>query len=124
MAATHLIQRMFQYAVDVAQLTQSLPYSPVNKVYNAQIIRCSSSVYANYRAAQRAKSAADFIHKLKIVEEECDETIGFLTLLKSFNPTVEKRIDELIQEGDELLRIIVASINSIRKRIANPNNQP
>lgn len=122
MPATNLIQRMFQYAVDVAQLTQALPYTAINKVYNAQIIRCSSSVYANYRAAQRAKSSADFIHKLKIVEEECDETIGFLTLLKSFNPTMGTRINELIKEGDELLSIIVASINSMRKKISNQNN--
>lgn len=122
MPATNLIQRMFQYAVDVAQLTQALPYTAINKVYNAQIIRCYSSVHANYRAAQRAKSSADFIHKLKIVEEECDETIGFLTLLKSFNPTMETRINELIKEGDELLSIIIASINSMRKKISNQNN--
>lgn len=70
--------RTFEFAVNVGRLILQLPYSVVNKEYFSQLVRCSSSVGANYRAAKRAKSDADFINKLKIVEEECDEAIYFL----------------------------------------------
>lgn len=68
-----LKQRTFLYAVAVGKLILDLPYNVVNKEYFKQLVRSSSSVGANYRAARRAKSDADFINKLKIVEEEADE---------------------------------------------------
>ena len=63
-----------------------LPYSSVNKQYISQIIRSSGSVAANYSAASRGKSDKDFLNKLKICEEECDETQFWLELLVEFNP--------------------------------------
>ena len=63
-----------------------LPYSSVNKQYISQIIRSSASVAANYSAASRGKSDKDFLNKLKICEEECDETQFWLELLVEFNP--------------------------------------
>ncbi|WP_207497166.1 four helix bundle protein [Aridibaculum aurantiacum] len=86
----------------------------LNKQYCYQLIRCSSSVAANYSASQRAKSTADFINKLKIVEEEADESVLFLKLLKEFNPAFQHQLEELIAEGTELLKIIVASIKKTR----------
>ena len=83
------------------------------------MIRCSSSIGANYRAACRAKSSADFINKLKIVEEETDETIYFLELLKEINNYDLKFIDNLIDEANELLAIFVASIKTAKKRNSN-----
>lgn len=94
-----------------------LPYNPVNKVYVNQLVKSSSSVGANYRAAKRAKSDADFINKLKISEEEADESVYFLELLKEFNPAFQERIVVLINEGTEILKIIVASITTTRERI-------
>jgi four helix bundle protein len=76
------------------------------------------AVGANYRAAQRAKSHADFINKLKIVEEETDETIYFLELLAALNKNHQNLMQPLIAEGIEILKIIVASINTTRKRIS------
>ena len=73
-------QRTFQFAVSVAKLIQALPYNLINKTYGGQLIRCSSSVGANYRAARRAKSNPDVLNKFKIAEEECDESIYFLEL--------------------------------------------
>ena len=61
-------------AIGVGKLVLMLPYSSVNKPYISQIVRSSASVAANYRAASRAKSDKDFLNKLKICEEECDET--------------------------------------------------
>ena len=75
---------------------------------------------ANYRAARRAKSKADFINKLKIVEEELDESLLFLELLAEFNPLKKARIQELSSEGEQLLKIIVATINSLRRKKKNP----
>jgi four helix bundle protein len=84
-------QKTRQFAIDVGILTQGLPESAVNRAYCNQIIRSSSSVGANYRASRRAKSNADFINKLKIVEEELDESLFFLELLEVFNkPQTEK----------------------------------
>ena len=109
--------RTFQFAVAVEKLILDLPYNTVNKVYFNQPIKSSSSIGANYRAAKRAKSDADFINKLKISEEEADESVYFLELLKEFNSAFQERISTLINEGTEILKIIVASIITTRERI-------
>ena len=83
------------------------------------MVRCPSSVGANYRAACRAKSTADFLNKLKIVEEELDESMFFLELLEEFNPSFKEVIQENWKEGNELLAIIVSSIITIRKNEQN-----
>ena len=72
MADFDLKRRSFAFAVDIGRLVMELPHSIINYEYSKQLIRCSSSVGANYRAARRAKSDADFLNKLKIVEEEAD----------------------------------------------------
>ncbi|WP_445735140.1 four helix bundle protein [Mariniflexile sp.] len=92
---------------------------PVSREYNAfcnQLIRCSSSVGANYRAACRAKSDADFINKLKIVEEEADESMYFLELFLEISNTEHVELKRLHVEANELLSIVVASIKTMRNR--------
>ncbi len=118
MAALNLLDRTFHFAVNVGKLINELPPTIVNKAYCGQLVRCSSSVAANFRASQRAKSDADFINKLKIVEEEDDESIFFLQLLQVFNEPFSSKIQLLINEGTEILKIVVASINTTRNRIA------
>ena len=110
-------ERTFQFAVSIGKLILDLPYNVVNKQYFGQIVRCSSSIGANYRAARRAKSDADFINKLKISEEEADESVYFLELLRAFNPAFQERISLLINEGLEILKIIVASIKTTKERL-------
>jgi four helix bundle protein len=100
-------------AIAVAKLCLILPYNAVNKTYINQIIRSSSSVGANYRAACRAKSQKDFIHKLQIVEEEADETMFFLEMLAEFNPSYKKEFRVLYLETESILKIIVASIKTV-----------
>jgi four helix bundle protein len=107
------------YAISIGKLIIELPYNVLNKNYSNQLVKCSSSVGANYRAACRAKSTADFLNKLKIVEEELDETMFFLELLSEFNPDKAKIIQENLLEASELLAIIVASILTIRKNEQN-----
>ena len=77
--------RTKKFALDIIHMCNQLPKGVAFSVFSRQLIRCSSSIGANYRAAKRAKSDADFINKLKIVEEETDETIYFLELLKEVN---------------------------------------
>lgn len=109
-----LKKRFMQFAINVAILVTKLPKSAVTPAYGNQLIRSSSSSGANYRAACRAKSKADFINKLKIVEEETDESVYFLELLLFFNSEFKNDFDILIKEGNELLAITVASLRTVR----------
>ncbi|HLT42899.1 MAG TPA: four helix bundle protein [Sphingobacteriaceae bacterium] len=110
-----VIKRTQRYAVDVWRFCAKMPKTREYNAYINQLIRCSSSVGANYRASQRAKSTADFINKLKIVEEEADETLYFLELLSEINPALTNEIQILHKEGNEILSIIVASIKTARR---------
>lgn len=107
------------YAISIGKLINTLPINVLNRNYSNQLVRCSSSVAANYRAACRAKSTADFLNKLKIVEEELDETMFFLELLEEFNADIKVIIQDNWKEGNELLSIIVASIITVRKNEQN-----
>ena len=117
MNAGVLKQRTKAYSITVGHFINSLPYNILNKNYSNQLVRCSSSVGANYRAACRAKSTADFINKLKIVEEELDESMFFLELLEEFNSDKQREIQIMHREGNELLAIIVAAIVTTRKKL-------
>ncbi len=82
-----------------------------------QIVRSGTSPSANYRAACIAKSEKDFINKLKIVEEELDETLHWLTLIKDCEILPSERMQDIKKERTELLKITVSSIISTRKTI-------
>lgn len=112
-----IMKRLKALAVNTAKLCLKLPHNIVNKTYISQIIRCSSSASANYRAACRGKSKADFINKLRIAEEELDETMHFYELLAEFNDPFKQELRDLYAEANELLSIIVASINTTLKNI-------
>jgi len=87
--------------------------------FKRQLIRCSSSVGANYRAACRAKSSRDFLNKLKIVEEELDETMFFIELMIELKPEMKSLWEEVYNESEELLKIIVKSIGTVRTKLKN-----
>lgn len=108
---------MLRFAVDAGKLYMRFPISREYNAYCNQLIRCSSSVGANYRAACRGKSDKDIINKLKIVEEEADESMYFLEILKEITDSHHDEIDRLHKEASELLSITVASINTVRKRL-------
>lgn len=114
MDSEEMKRRTKLFAIDICRITTSLPDNQINRTFRNQIIRASSSVGANYRAARRANSTLDFINKLKIVEEELDESLFFLELLQEFNPNSETSIQLIYTEGETLLKIIVSSIKSSR----------
>ena len=111
-----LQNRTKKFASDCWRLCAKFPVSREYNAYCNQLIRCSSSVRANYRAACRAKSDADFINKLKIVEEEADESMYFLELLLDVSVSEHEKMKRLHKEGNELLSIVVASIKTMRNR--------
>lgn len=114
MSIEALKNRFKNFAISVATVIQEIPQSTVNRVYSNQLVRSSSSSGANYHAASRAKSSADFINKLKIVEEELDESIFFLELIQHFNPNLEEQFTTNLKEGKELLAITIKSIKTAR----------
>jgi four helix bundle protein len=109
--------RFKKFAINNAIFIQNLPKNPINIPYCNQLIRSSSSPGANYRAACRAKSPADFINKLKIVEEELDESVYFLELLDYFNSESATENEIIRKEADELLAITVQSIKTARAKL-------
>lgn len=111
-----ILRRTKEFAIDCWKFCAKVPKSIEYNAYVNQLILSSSSVGANYRAAQRAKSTADFIYKLKIVEEEADESFYWLEIFEQVTENFTKEIEPLKREGGELLAITVASINTSRKQ--------
>jgi len=107
-------RRTFQFGIRVIRLTESLLKTDAARVIGKQLLRCATAVGANYRAAARARSRADFIAKMGIVEEECDETLYWLEMLIELRLINADRSKELRTEGNEILAIVVASIRTAR----------
>ncbi len=110
-----LKDRMKQFALATIRFTESLPRTRTADVLGGQLLRSGTSVGANYRSACRAKSVADFISKMGIVEEEVDESMYWMELLIGANVVEAIQTDSLIKEGKELLAITIASIKTARK---------
>ena len=102
------------YANRVVKLCAALPNNWIARILGQQLLRSGTSVGANYRAVCRAKSNSDFINKLRIVEEECDESLFWMQLLVDKNIVKVSRLRDLMQEGSELLAIVVASAKTAR----------
>ena len=108
-------RRTFQFGIRVIRLTKSLLKTDAARVIGKQLLRCATAVGANYRAAARARSRADFIAKMGIVEEECDETLYWLEMLIELRLINADRSKEIRTEGNEILAIVVASIRTARR---------
>jgi four helix bundle protein len=114
MTKEEMKSRTKAYAVRVVKLTQSLLRNREEDVLGGQLLRAGTSVGANYRAVCRAKSTADFINKLRIVEEECDESLFWMEILVEVGLVKASRLADLMAEGEEILRIIVTSAKTAR----------
>ncbi len=102
------------YANRVVKLCAALPNNWIARTLGKQLLRSGTSVGANYRAVCRAKSNADFINKLRVVEEECDESLFWMELLVENDLIKPARLRELMQEGNEILAIVVSSAKTAR----------
>ena len=112
-----LQERMTSFAVRIIKMVDAMPSTISGVAIGRQIVRSGTSPSANYRAACIAKSDKDFINKLKMVEEELDETSHWLTLIMRSEMMKASRIQPLYQECCELLSIIVKSIVTTKNRM-------
>lgn len=111
-----LKQRTKDFAKNIIQLCRKLPNNMEGRLIGNQIFRSGTSIAANYRAACRARSTADFISKLAIVEEEADETLFWLELINEMKILDDSVvIESLMKENNEIIAIIVSSIKTSRK---------
>ena len=109
-------QRTKRLALRIIQIVEALPKNRTADVLGRQLIRSGTSIGANYRAACRGKSTADVIAKLRIVEEEADESAYWMELLIESALVAEARLSELLQETNEIIAMTVASIRTLHKR--------
>jgi four helix bundle protein len=109
-------ERTKRYALQVIRLVESLPPDQITRNLGGQLLRAGTSVGANYRSSIRAKSRADFISKMGIVEEECDESLYWMELLIDVGRVKPEQIGQLMKEGDEIIAIVVSSIRTARER--------
>ncbi len=113
-----LLQRTKAFALRTMKLVDALSRKRSANVIGRQLLRSATSVGANYRASQRARSKAEFIAKLGIVEEEADESCYWLELLSDGNVLPPRRLADLLKEADEITAIIVASLRAAKRNSA------
>ena len=117
MTKAELQERMTAFAVRIVKMVDSMPSTVAGLAIARQIIRSGTSPSANYRAACLAKSDKDFVNKMKMVEEELDETCHWLEIIMRSKMMPESRLKSLHQESSELLNIIAKSIITTRVRM-------
>ena len=111
-----LRDRTKRFALRIVRMFIALPKSAEAQVLGKQALRSGTGVAANYREASRARSDAELISKLGIVEQELDETLLWLELLVESGIFTDAKMCELQQEADELLRIVVTAIKTTKDR--------
>lgn len=116
---TDLKRRTKIFAINIIRFVQSLENNPTNWIIGKQLLRCGTSVGANYRAACRAKSDADFKYKIKIVEEEIDETEYWMELLIESETIPEVQVQTLLKETKELTAIFSAISIKLKNKEAS-----
>jgi len=114
MTEKELLQRTKNFALRVIKLVNALPNNTAGKTIGNQLIRSGTSVAANYRAACRGRSKAEFIAKLGTVEEEADESCLWMELIIESELMEEKLVESLLKEANEITAIMAASKMSAR----------
>ncbi|MCL1943313.1 MAG: four helix bundle protein [Candidatus Azobacteroides sp.] len=112
-----LKDRLQDFAIRIIKMAEKLPDTASGLIVKKQIIRSGTSPGANYRAACISKSGKDFINKLKIVEEELDETIYWQEIIIKTNMLKSDLLQSLMQENKELLSIIISSIKTSKNSL-------
>jgi|SRR5262245_32819029 len=121
MTETELKRRTREFGLRVMKLVDALPRSPAGRAIGMQLVRCGTAVGANYRAACRGRSRAEFASRLAIVEEEADESAYWLELIIDGHLMNRTRVEPLLREADELTRIFSRSVKTARDK--NPKSQ-
>jgi four helix bundle protein len=111
-----LLHRTKAFALRIIKMTEALPKGQATITIGRQLLRSGTSVAANYRAVCRCKSKRDFIAKLAIVEEECDESLFWMEMLTESGLVAENHLADLMREATEILRMVVASGKTAKSR--------
>ena len=114
-----LNNRTREYALRIIRLYVTLPKATEAQVIGKQVLRSGTSVGAQYREGNRAKSDADFISKLQGCLQELDETGYWLELLTEANIVKRERLQPLLEETDELIAILVTIVKKVKAKRAN-----
>lgn len=109
-----LKERTRRFALRVIQIWRALPRSEEARVIGKQLLRSGTSIGANYHAACRARSKAEFVAKLGVVLEEADETVFWLGLLREAGIFSDQKLKEIIREANELVAIFVSSMRTAK----------
>ena len=107
--------RTKDFALRVLRLYRSLPRTGEARILGTQLLRSSTSIGANYRAACRGRSRTEFVAKLGIVLEEADETVFWLELFQEGSVFPAEKLRDLVQEANELVSIFVSSVRTARE---------
>jgi len=110
-----LRDRTKSFAIRIVKLYRSLPHTADSQVVGKQLLRCGTSVAANYRAACRGRSRAECIAKIGLVVEEADETVLWLEMLSDCDIVPRQRCEEILKEARELSAIFTASQHTARR---------
>jgi len=116
MEQSYLKERTKRFALDIIRLVESIPKGRIADAIGRQLLDAGTSVGANYRAASRARSQADFISKMGIVEEEADETIYWMELLIESGVIRKDDVSHLLEEANQILAMTVSSIKTAKSR--------
>jgi four helix bundle protein len=109
-------KKTMELGIRIINMVGKMPQTNAARVMGGQLLRSSTSVGANYRAACRAKSRRDFINKLKIVEEEADETLYWLDLIEKAGIFSQGKLDDLRLQTNELISMIVSSLKTMKSQ--------
>jgi len=109
MNSDELKDRTKKFALKIIKLANDLPKNSVGRIIEKQLVRAGTSVGANYRSACRAKSNADFIYKINVVEEEADETQFWLELIIEAGLLKEDLVNPILKEAKELTAIFTSA---------------
>lgn len=120
MNTEELKARTKQFALRIMRLVDALPKSAKGRAVAAQVVRSGTNVAANYRAACRSRSRAEFIAKIGVVEEEADEAALWLELIIADELLQQSKVLPLLTEANELVAIMAASFMSARRNGASP----
>ena len=115
--------RTKQIALRTIKLVESLPRTISAQIIGKQLLRSGTSIGANYRAACRGKSTVEVLHKLAIVEEEADESLYWMELLIDSKIVSENKLKMLMNDINEIVAMIVASMKTMRRRQTGPKSK-
>ncbi|MBS1768573.1 MAG: four helix bundle protein [Acidobacteria bacterium] len=121
MTESEFKERRKGIALRIIKLVQSLPKNWIAETIGKQLLRSGTSIGANYRAACRAKSTADIINKLAIVEEEADESMFWIDLLIESEIVPQTKLEKLYNDINEIVAMTVSSIRTLKSK--NPKSK-